>query len=136
MGYGPGLLWVVGPSIVRFMIQGSVEPAGNVGEPLRFTVVDLCAGAAQPGLSPPPPTLPLPKPALTGAPPRPWQPKAQVSSPSGLFGVAARAPASEASMKAWAGTAPVSRGGNINPVRSDLRLPMSAGLADCASVGV
>ena len=45
----------MGLSIVRIMIQGSVKPSGNAGEPLPFTVVACCAEAAQPGLSIPPP---------------------------------------------------------------------------------
>ena len=57
-GYTSQMSGLLSRLIVRFMIQGSVEPPGNVGEPLRFTVVNFCAGAAQPGLSyPPPPRL-------------------------------------------------------------------------------
>ena len=40
------------------MIQGSIEPTGNAGEPLPFTVVTCCAGAAQPCLNYPPPPPP------------------------------------------------------------------------------
>ena len=41
--------------IVRLLIQGSCGPVGNAGEPLLFTVVACCGGAAQPCLSYPPP---------------------------------------------------------------------------------